>query len=97
MKTIKKKARGHGEVTALLCSRSRSGENGDRTGRPIEDLFRLWGAGSRSKKPVEAGFTAIAKMAYGVMVWVLILMCMILQHDGHDPGSGHALALGFQY
>ena len=51
----------------------------------------------RSKKPIEIGWIAIAKMAFEIMVWVLILMCMILQHDGHDPDPEHALASRFQY
>ena len=50
-----------------------------------------------SKKPIEIGYPAIAKMAYGLMVWVLILMCMILQHDGCDPDLEHALASRLQY
>ena len=39
---------------------------------------REWGVGN--KKPIETGYTAIAKMAYENLVWVLILLSMILDH-----------------
>ena len=39
---------------------------------------REWGVGN--KKPIETGYTAIAKMAYEILVWVLILLHMILDH-----------------
>ena len=58
-------------------------------------IQREWRVGEQ--KPVVTGLIAIAKMAYGLVVWVLILMCMILQHNGHDPDPVHALAFGFQY
>ena len=49
------------------------------------------------QKPIEIGWIAIAKMAYGIMVWVLILMRMILRHYDCDPDPKHALASRIQY
>ena len=54
-----------------------------------------------SKKPIETGYTAIAKMAYEILVWVLILLSMILDQPYSimrpDPDQGHAQALRIQY
>ena len=51
--------------------------------------------------PIETGYTAIAKMVYEILVWVLILLLMILDPPCGimtlDPDQGHALASIIQY
>ena len=63
-------------ATASCVGRSRC-ESG-RRGLPILGLDP--GCKAESKKPIEIGYTAIAKMAYEILVWVLILLRMILDH-----------------